>query len=166
MADGARNHDDAGGLGGAGGGAAGGAGGGAGGGSEGGEGLAQKLIGEIDALRGELRKAQGAIQRAEQRQRLERAAIDASARDVLAAADALEQRIASGGGAVDVSQAVRELKRERPGLFAPTRSQGAAEGPGGEGSENLEVLRERARGGDRASLLLYLQARRGGGGRD
>ncbi|MCU0688351.1 MAG: hypothetical protein MUE97_01215 [Phycisphaerales bacterium] len=162
MADGVKNHDDAGGLGGAGA----GAGGGAHGGGEGGEGLAQRLIGEIDALRGELRKAQGAIQRAEQRQRLERAAIDASARDVLAAADALEQRIASGGGTVDVSQAVRELKRERPGLFGASRSAGAQEGTGGEGSENLEVLRERARSGDRASLLLYLQARRGGGGRE
>ena len=116
-----------------------------------GEGLAQKLIGEIGQLRQELSKAQEAIRKVESRRGVERAVGEAQARDVQAAADAVEQRL--NAGAADVGQALREIRRERPGLF------GSAEVKASE-HVNIEQLRERARGGDRASLLLYLRARR------
>lgn len=116
-----------------------------------GEGLAQKLIGEIGQLRQELSKAQDAIRKVESRRGVERAVGEAQARDVQAAADAVEQRL--NAGAADVGQALREIRRERPGLF------GGAEVKASE-HVNIEQLRERARGGDRASLLLYLRVRR------
>ena len=120
-----------------------------------GEGLAQKLIGELAQVKAELRRAQEAIGGVERRRTVERAAVEAQARDVQAAADAIEQRLSAG--ATDVAQALREIKRERPGLFGVPARAGVE---GGDGAVSLTALRERARTGDRASLLLYLQARR------
>lgn len=133
--------------------------GGASEGAQGGEGLAQQLINELGQMRQELSKAKAAIDRAERRRTVERAAIDAQARDIQAAADAIEQRVSGGA---EVSQAVRDAKRDRPGLFAPSgpRLIAGEVGAGTGESPTLAILRERASTGDRASLLLYLRARR------
>jgi hypothetical protein len=130
--------------------------GGGGGGDHDGEGLAQRLIGEIAQVRAELARAHAGLDRLERRRAVERAVIDAQARDVQAAADAAEQRLGSAPGA-DVTAVVRALRRDRPGLFAP-----GAHGAGAERGEQAELarLRAAAASGDRASLLLYLRARR------
>jgi hypothetical protein len=150
-------------------------------GGDGGEGLAQRLIGELGQVRAELAEAKAAIAKGERRALAERAVVDAQARDVRAALEAVEQRLAvagGGGGNGDgdlsrrIAQAVEGVKRERPGLFAPSGPAGlraGGVGAGGLGASGegavptLAVLRERAQGGDRASLLLYLKARRSRG---
>jgi|GEM_PF-2264202 len=144
-------------------------------GGGGGEGLAQQLIGELSQLRGEMAQAKAAIARAERRQMTERALMDAQCRDVRAAADAVEQRVGTTAEGPDaarqIAAAVEAVRRERPGLFAPVTPaglggfgaiRGVHESGAGDTSTapTLAILRERAQGGDRASLLLYLKARR------
>ncbi len=120
-----------------------------------GEGLAQRLIEQVAAL-------QQRIDKAERRNRIERALADAQATDIPAAADEIEQGDTGGG---DLAAIVRTLKRAKPGLFAPPASaaRGATELPAVDPPRtdpHLMVLREKAARGDRASLLLYLRARR------
>ncbi|MDP1663410.1 MAG: hypothetical protein Q8L55_15980 [Phycisphaerales bacterium] len=120
-----------------------------------GEGLAQRLIEQVAAL-------QQRIDKAERRIRIERALADAQATDIPAAADEIEQ---GDTGAGDLAAVVRTLKRTKPGLFVPhaTAARGAAELPAADPPRtdpHLMVLREKAAKGDRASLLLYLRARR------
>jgi len=124
-----------------------------------GEGLAQRLIEQVNAL-------QKRIDKAERRIRIERALADAQAADVQAAADEIEH---DDGGATDpdITSIVRRLKRQKPGLFK-SPSDAAAGSPanitsfpqGQRPEPHLTILREKARQGDRASLLLYLRARR------
>lgn len=125
--------------------------------SESGEGLTQRLLDQIASL-------QRRIDKAERRTRIERALADAQATDLHAAADELENETTSEQE-TDLPAAVRRLKRKNPGLFAPS---GDAPSPanlpaqqgGPRPDQHLTILRERARQGDRASLLLYLRARR------
>lgn len=120
-----------------------------------GEGLAQRLIDQVAQL-------QQRIDKADRRRRIERALADAQAVDIPAAADELE---ADDGGESDLASMVRRLKRAKPGFFAATgegapsaASLPAASPP--RPDQHLMVLRDKARSGDRASLLLYLRARR------
>ncbi|HYC99841.1 MAG TPA: hypothetical protein VEB22_01320 [Phycisphaerales bacterium] len=121
-----------------------------------GEGLAQRLIDQVAAL-------QKRIDRADRRQRIERALADAQAVDVPSAADELEQE---GGDNPDIAALVRTLKRSKPAFFAPggpAPHASAAALPAADPprvDQHLTVLREKAARGDRASLLLYLRARR------
>lgn len=122
-----------------------------------GEGLAQRLIDQVAAL-------QKRIDKADRRIRIERALADAQAADVQAAADELEQE-ATADPAGDLPALVRKLKRNKPGYFKALSAPGegattlpAAEPP--RSDPQLMVLRDKARKGDRASLLLYLRARR------
>jgi hypothetical protein len=121
-----------------------------------GEGLAQRLLDQVASL-------QQRIDKAERRVRIERALADAQAADVQAAADELEHD--AGGADADLPALVRKLKRTKPGLFtAPTTSRdNATTAPAPNApppDQHLTILREKARTGDRASLLLYLRARR------
>lgn len=120
-----------------------------------GEGLAQRLIEQVSAL-------QQRIDKAERRVRVERALADAQAADVQAAADEIEL---DAGVETDLAAAVRRLKRSKPGLFRQHGEIGgsvAAVIPNqpARPDQHLTILREQARKGDRASLLLYLRARR------
>jgi hypothetical protein len=120
-----------------------------------GEGLAQRLIDQVNAL-------QQRIDKAERRIRIERALADAQAADVQAAADEIEHD-ATQAAESDLAGVVRRLKRTKPGLFkSPTEVGGATNLPAQQPrpEHHLTVLREKARQGDRASLLLYLRARR------
>ena len=122
-----------------------------------GEGLAQRLIDQVNAL-------QQRIDKAERRIRIERALADAQAADIQAAADEIEHDAVGGQGAdADLAGIVRRLKRNKPGLFkSPGDNAGATNLPAQQQrpEQHLTVLREKARQGDRASLLLYLRARR------
>ncbi|MBY0308430.1 MAG: hypothetical protein K2Q09_06785, partial [Phycisphaerales bacterium] len=98
--------------------------------------------------------------KAERRARIERALMDAQATDLHAAADELEHDASADP---DIAGAVRRLKRKSPGLFAqppdaPSPASLPAQPP--RPDQSLTILREKARQGDRASLLLYLRARR------
>ncbi|HZW07143.1 MAG TPA: hypothetical protein VFF65_08460 [Phycisphaerales bacterium] len=121
-----------------------------------GESLAQRLIDQVAAL-------QKRIDRADRRQRIERALADAQAVDVPTAADEIEQE---GGDNPDIAALVRTLKRTRPAFFATagaaTHGAAAAIPPldAPRADQHLIALREKAARGDRASLLLYLRARR------
>lgn len=120
-----------------------------------GEGLAQRLIDQVNAL-------QQRIDKADRRIRIERALADAQAADVQAAADEIEHD-ATQVAESDLAGVVRRLKRNKPGLFkSPGESAGATNLPAQQPrpEHHLTVLREQARKGDRASLLLYLRARR------
>lgn len=119
-----------------------------------GEGLAQRLLDQLDAL-------SKRVDKAERRVRIERALADAQAADIQAAADEIEHEAQTEA---DLGALVRRLKRSKPGLF---RSAGEAPSAAGlpapsspRADQGLVVLREKARQGDRASLLLYLRARR------
>lgn len=122
-----------------------------------GEGLAQELINRLGTLEGQLKKAHLAIAKVERRRSIERLLAGQQVKDVFAAADLIEREDTGEG---EVSQLVKDLRRSKPGLFKGEPSGTSV--PTGEGLRDpqLVVLRERARQGDRASLLLYLRARR------
>ncbi|MFT3687063.1 MAG: hypothetical protein QM783_19430 [Phycisphaerales bacterium] len=106
-------------------------------------------------------RLQKRLDKAERRTRIERALADAQATDIHAAADELEHETETD----DLPGAVRRLKRKNPGLFAqPSDAPSPANLPQPGGTQrpdqHLTILREKARQGDRASLLLYLRARR------
>jgi len=122
-----------------------------------GEGLAQRLIEQVTRL-------QDRIDKADRRRRIERALADAQATDVAAAADELEHDDRAGAE-TDLASMVRKLKRTKPGFFAapgenvPNPAALPAAAPP-RPDQHLMLLRDRARSGDKASLLLYLRARR------
>jgi hypothetical protein len=122
-----------------------------------GEGLAQQLINRLGEVEAELTKAKAAIAKAERRRAVERALAGQQVKDITVAADLIEE---TGDTATDPQQLARELRRNKPGLFKAGLT-GATTTQATTGNQQLVVLRERARQGDRASLLLYLRARRG-----
>lgn len=114
--------------------------------------IAQRLA----TLEARLGEALAAAARVEQLQRIDLAVRMARASDIPAATDAVEQ-VMRQRNLQDVSDALAEVRRLRPGLF---RSPGGAS-PMAAGMEAAALGPGRPASGDRRALMDYMRARRG-----
>lgn len=136
-----------------------------GGAGESGEGLAQELIAQVGELKAQLRAAASQIEAMNRRSELQRQLVQQRCIDLASALELAEKHEKQGEAARPVEAVVEQVRKQAPGLFRSRSSLTAAISasvPLGKGAEaaGLQDLMSKARSGDRASLLLYLQARR------
>jgi TolA-binding protein len=130
-----------------------------------GEGLAQELIEQVSQLKQQLQEASARIEAMRRSSELQRALVQQRCIDLASELELAEQADAKTPGAAPVSSVVDQVRKQAPGLFRSSSSLTAAIsasvplGKAGEAA-GLQHLINKARAGDRASLLLYLQARR------
>jgi hypothetical protein len=130
-----------------------------------GEGLAQDLIQQVQHLRQQLEGTSQELAALRRQAELQRVLVQQRCIDLASALELADKAEKAGTPSPSPAAVVDQIRKQAPGLFRSSSSITAAISasvPLGRVSANgvLQQLRQKASQGDRASLLLYLQARR------